>query len=189
MSDSIKKIHDDLRLGDLVVGSYTPDGKVKEPGFVYGNTDQLEEIADRVKQHAALSGALEVKHVGNKKLKPVKVKPKKKVKEEPVVEEPVVEEIEYEEEPAPVAKRKKHIFFQNGMGKIKLSVLDVLECDMAFCLVFENDDDLIFTPSAGETLTFMDLYNNKHDVYYTDALFSLPPDNKKLMILFKKNDE
>lgn len=82
-------------------------------------------------------------------------------------------------------KAKKKVEFSNDFGKMRMQVEEVLECEMAYALVFANEDDIVFTPKPGQTLIFKNDRGVDSFVYYPDALFTLPDGSKKLMILFK----
>lgn len=192
------------KAGDYVVGKYNEMGHKIKDGEIIGG----EEAADLIKQildHGKYSGGVVVQ--GAKKATPKKRGPKKKVDryasevepEAPIweefmqnneVPEPVQQEIEVPEYVVvPVAKaKKKIIYLYNQLGKIRLMVEAILECEHSYCLVFASDDDLIFTPNKGETLNLTLDDGNTVPVYYPDALFDWMDGEKKLMILFKADE-
>lgn len=185
--------------GDVVVGKYMEDGTPIKASSV---THDAEELAKRQKmynQHAARSDGAELLEVvktsvkkGRKSSTPKKVVKAKNSGDYPEELTPAVTAREVEQEftkkPEPMVK-KKAVYLHNKMGKIKMQVEAVLESEMAYCLVFNNEDDMIFTPNAGETLNFTDVQGDTTAVYYADTLFSWTDGNKKLMILFKTDDQ
>lgn len=106
-----------------------------------------------------------------------------------VVEEPIIQQIEpliINEKPK---VKKKAVYLHNQLGKIKLFVEEVLNSEMAYCLIFSSEDDIIFVPNPAETLNFTDEMGDTTSVYYADTLFSWTDGIKKLMILFKSNEQ
>ena len=83
---------------------------------------------------------------------------------------------------------KKYIYLYNKLGKIRLTIESLLECEQAYCVVFYSIDDLIFTPNPGETLTLIIDNDTEVPVYYPNASFSWIDGEKQLMILFKTDE-
>jgi hypothetical protein len=80
------------------------------------------------------------------------------------------------------------IIFENEFGKMRAKVESILDHPQAMLLIFSSDDDVVFEPKIGETLT---VYRNKipQSVYYPGVIFDWTDNIKRAMILFKKEDE
>lgn len=176
--------------GDYVVGSYDALGKQLKPGKVYGDEDEVNKLQEAMLTHGERHGGknLDGKQKKNISKKKKTVKPKQETSFFEVEPEP---ESFYQppQEDIKPNKKKKYIYLFNKLGKIKLAVEEVLECDQAYCLIFQNEDDLIFTPNPGETLNMINLEGNQVQVYYPNALFTWTDREKQLLILFKKDDD
>jgi hypothetical protein len=83
-----------------------------------------------------------------------------------------------------VSRVLETVQFENQFGKIKAKVEKVIEEELAFMLVFSNEDMVVFEPKIGETLNLYTPEKQKFAVYYPGVTFSYPPD-KRLMVLFK----
>jgi hypothetical protein len=173
--------HSEYRPGDYVVGSYTDSGLPLEEGEVQGSSREIQKLQQSIVDHAMKTGGVLLNDA----------KPQKKTKKaaKPIIAEvvPVVAKTQYIE--APVIKelppKAKKIYLYNAMGRIKLQVEDVLENEMAFCVIFSCEDDMIFIPKPGETLTMVSPDGNEHAVYFADTIFPWTDNVKQLMILFK----
>jgi len=184
--------HEYMRMfGDTVTGEYREDGKLIEAGQST-NPAKKEKMQKMFAMSAAMAGAtlLPQANIATTEKKKPGRKVKNKQAEALPIPIPVVNEIPERMVTTVVDKpaTKRHVYLHNQMGKIKMAVEDVLECDMAFCLVFPHEDSVIFTPNAGETLNFVDPSGETHSVYYADTLFSWTDSVKSLMILFKRNE-
>jgi len=114
------------------------------------------------------------------------------VENEPVKSIPInkhVDSYEEEDDTPKISKPKRKVEFSSEFGKIRLFVEDVLECDMAFALVFAEEEDIVFIPKPGQTLVFKNDDGFDNFVYYPDALFTLPDGLKRIMILFKSTQQ
>lgn len=187
---------------DFVVGSYNVAGTPIQSGKVVGGQSAIDKFRKSTAQNAAAMG-------GRPAPKSTPAAPKakrgRKKKVETTASPPYIDSIGalmdyHSSTPTPdeannsapeleVFKQKLTVYLYNKLGKIKLSVERVLTTDMAICLVFRNDDDMIFIPNPTETLTFIDELGVEHKVYYPDTIFTWLDNTKKLMILFKTNDE
>ena len=80
------------------------------------------------------------------------------------------------------------VIFENEFGKMRAKVENILDHPQAMLLIFSSDDDVVFEPKIGETLT---IYRNKtpQTVYYPGVIFDWTDNIKRAMILFKKEDE
>lgn len=177
--------------GDYIVGRYSENGSIIKPGKLVGDSEEIESLQKTIIEHSGRSGG---RLLGTPD-KPKKAKlPKSKLVKtsKPIAKEDIAEEslfpMSFKEEPKQESPPKR-IYLQNQMGRIKLVVEDILENDMAFCLVFKNDDDIVLVPKAGETLIMVDPEGEEHLVYFADALFTWTDRVKKLMILFKTTEE
>lgn len=191
--------HSEFKPGDYIVGSYSSNGQQLKAGKVVGDQNDAQELQQMMIDHAGRTGgsALPVtsKHVTKPKGRPKNKAPALKELEDgrqdytrPLLQyEAPVEEPKQEYTKAPQAKRYP-IFLYNQMGKIKMQVEGILESDMAFCLVFREEDDIVLYPKAGESLKLIDVAGNEHEVYYADSSFTWLDDTKKLMVLFKNNE-
>lgn len=185
--------------GDVIVGRYDEQGNLIKASVT---VDDPDEIARKQEMYANVRGAELLKPKKTKKGKPIKVaKRKRTVTDDDDIEPltPAVTARELEEEEPPhmppkqlvkptVLVKRKAVYLHNQMGKIKMHIESLLESAMAYCLVFADEDDVIFTPNAGETLNFTDPNGDTTSVYYADTLFDWTDGKKKLMILFKSND-
>lgn len=75
--------------------------------------------------------------------------------------------------------------FENDFGKMKAKVIDLIEHDLAFMLVFENEDSVVFEPKVGELLALHTADKRRHEVYYPGVTFDSSTNTNKFMILFK----
>lgn len=185
-----------MGVGDVVVGRYNDFGGRIEDSKTIGDSEDLERIQKELSRHAEISGATLMKP-------PIPIKPgrysdKKKPGKLLITKKDIKEAMQAKltnDQAAVVAsvkqepKKKMTVYLHNALGKIKLSVEAVLESEMAYCLVFANDDDVIFVPNAGETLTFINTFNKEFPVYYTNTLFSWTDGIKQLMVLFKDDSD
>ena len=100
----------------------------------------------------------------------------------------VYRELEEVEQPVVQAKKEaplQTVQFENSFGKIKAKVESLVEHDMAFMLIFRQEEDLVFEPKVGEHLSFYTPDKYRYDVYYPGVTFDSPDSNRKFMILFK----
>lgn len=200
------KIPLESEFGDLIVGSYNSEGGAIRARGVAGESDEINRIREMFERSAIHAGATKLPTAKTSKRVPKPKKPQAKQKTKPQTDSWPEHEVRGEEIPvfnpkdwegvdnerdteeSPVVKRdvpKKKVKFSNNFGKIKMSVEHVMECEIAYGLIFANDDDIIFTPKPGETLLFTNDAGFDSYAYYPDALFTLPDGDKKLMILFK----
>jgi hypothetical protein len=193
-----------LNAGDLVIGTsdpskgvYSAEGKLIREGVeIVGSEEELEDLKTKMTRAALNTGGKIVKtssSKGKKGKKPVKYKSDKaKVDSIKTQQSQSVDSYENpwdtyqpvkDEEPA-----LETISFENDFGKIKSKVENVIEQDLAFMLVFSNEDEVVFEPKVGETLKF---FRNRqsHLVYYPGVIFDWTDGVKKVMILFKAIDQ
>lgn len=179
--------------GDVVVGSFNHSGKRLKKATLTGSREEIIEKQKQYIQHAARSsGATPLQEVIPVKGNKSKNKKNKKAQTNNILVDLSDNEPELIiTENSSVTKssvRKKTVYLHNKLGKIKLFVEEVLNSEMAYCLVFASEDDIIFIPNPAETLNFTDEAGDTTSVYYADTLFSWTDGIKKLMILFKSNE-
>lgn len=190
------------RTGDIVIGSsdpgksvYSASGtKLIDSGVtVFGSETDLQAQITEISRSAIRSGGIPVPLNPKAHTKQAKTGKKKttKAKQWPAY---AAEMYQYAEEkeaaPAPVAEVVlKTVQFENSFGKIKAKVENLIEHDMAFLLVFKQEEDVVFEPKVGEQLSFYTPEKYRYDVYYPGVTFDWSGGTKKLMILFKMPEE
>ena len=186
---------ENFKPGDFIVGRYNDQGGVIKPGKASGDAEDIAELQKMMMDHGARTGGRVlpkntiIAKTNTRKGKKKKIEPKEEIefKED---ESPFWEDAPTEYQPPVDNKpvRKKYIYLYNKLGKIRLSIEDLLENEQAYCVVFRSEDDLIFVPNAGETLTMITPDGSEVSVYYANALFTWSDHNKQLMVLFKNNE-
>ena len=206
--DTIRMMHEHLLEGDYVVGSYDKHGHQTKAGGIFGESEVINEYRENILKTSArakdVAPLTRSKGKGKKGRPPKKQKP---VKERYTDEEYVpplnqlttldeVWDAEQESYVSPVSQQLsikhelKAVTIHNDFGSIKLYVEAILECEMAFCLVFNSTKDLIFTPKEGQTLNLTLDDNRTFTVYYPNCLFGelqeyLVAPGRRFMVLFK----
>lgn len=183
--------------GDAVVGSYNDKtGKMIKSAKI---TLDPEALAARQKMYSAHASRVEGASIipqakvvkKGKKSKEVKKRDYPDVEPAPIQwgvpippdpEQPIITG-----RATPIAP-KRPVYLHNQMGKIKMYVEDVLDSEMAYALIFANEDDMIFIPNAGETLNFVNLSGDSYKVYFANTVFNWTDDVKRIMILFKTDE-
>ena len=89
----------------------------------------------------------------------------------------------------PVEEKLQMIQFENDFGKMKAKVVHVIEQELAFMLIFKDEESMVFEPKVGESLVLHTPNKRRVDVYYPGVTFDSPDDGKKFMILFKLPEE
>jgi hypothetical protein len=180
-----KMIHEYLESGDVVVGSYNKLGAPIKAGLVAGDHDELTGMQETLSRHAQISGGLQlnVNKMSKKKI-PKRIKSDKD--SGPLNPSVTAAELELDNYQSP-SGYKKTIYLHNNLGKIRMNVLAVLNCEYAYGLIFASEDDIVLTPSVGEELILIDEYGDSHKIYYANLFFSLPNSQQKLMILIKND--
>lgn len=178
--------------GDVVVGSFNHSGKRVKNSTATRSKEEVDKMQQQYLQHASRSaGATPIPLPVSNKSKSKKKSTKNVTSSfEELPEQPLIQQnnssINYNDKPA---NKKKAVYLHNQLGKIKLFVEEVLNSEMAYCLIFSSEDDIIFVPNPAETLNFTDEMGDTSSVYYADTLFSWTDGVKKLMILFKSNEQ
>ena len=190
-----------IKTGDLVVGTsdpsksvYSPTGsKIREGIAIAGNPEDIANLQESIMKSAVSMGGRKVttdnkKSVGKKK-KATGQKPYPTVSTYKIEKENIAPVSTYiaTPEPEPVVVLET-VIFENDFGKMRAKVENVLEHEQAFLLVFSNDDEVVFEPKVGETLTFY-RHRVSYQVYYPGVIFDWTDGIKKAMILFKANVE
>ena len=194
--------HEYLELhGDVIPGEYSAEGKLLKAGKALHPENQ-KKIEQMYAMSAMMAGGVllpDAQKKANKATKPKKA-PKRNVIErddDPGPLTPAITQAELDQEQKfPTLKTAqetipviKHVvYLHNALGKIKMQVEAVPDSEMAYCLVFSDEDDVIFTPNPGETLKFVDQRGDTTPVYYANTLFNWTDGKKKLMILFKQDE-
>lgn len=194
-----------------VVGSFNDLGGEVKPGSIVGNFGDTDKLKEVYEQHAGKQGELNTRTIvkNNKPgAKSKRGRPKKKAPSYNKPEKSLFDEIlnnasdleheplepvdteysdrnEYLKESEP--ENKIRVTFSNNFGSIRVKVAGIMDCPMAYGLIFSCEDDIIFIPKPAETLS-LTMNGVEQLVYYPDVLFSLPNSNKKIMILFKQKD-
>jgi hypothetical protein len=181
-----------LNTGDLVIGTndptksvYSSEGKklIDSGVAIVGEQEDIDQLQSTIKNMAERTGA---QITENKKAVKGGAKAVKKIKRYTTIPKRQVEETtDYEHfsiEPEKV--KTTQVYFENDFGKIRSAVEQVVEQELAFMLVFAQEEDIVFEPKIGETLDFT---HNRvtYQVYYPGVIFDWTDGVKKVMILFK----
>ena len=177
--------------GDLVVGGNNPSESVfsqtgsklvEDTAVVHGTERDLAKIKEKFNQVAANMGGkplpLATEPLKSKRTRKATVK-----KEEPAAYPTEIEDGSYSAKTQP--REKFTVQFENDFGRLKVKVVDVVEHELAFMVIFENEDDMTFEPKVGEKLSFFDKNREKYTVFYPGVTFDSTFGAEKRMILFK----
>jgi hypothetical protein len=182
------------KTGDLVVGSadpsksvYSPTGaRIRQDGVsIFGNPEDLEAQRIDIVRSATFSGGKPLSSTVEAKTVQVKKKQSKGKQ---------IETLNYTTRPLfePVQTKESEletIQFENSFGRMKAKVEHILEHDIAFMLIFSDEDSVVFEPKVGENLVLHTPDKRRVDVYYPGVIFNSPGNSKKSMILFKSLDK
>lgn len=189
------------RVGDIIVGSSDPNKsvysatgqKIAQGGVeVFGNPKDIKQISEDLTRSMMRHGGevLPVKQDKSKKTisrKGIKKKSNSSFSasiDREIRYTPSYVEIEAEQiKEVPVVL--EIVQFENSFGNIKAKVEHLVESELAFMLIFTDEDAMVFEPRIGETLVLRKADRQKHEVYYPGVTFDMPDTSKKLMILFK----
>jgi len=199
--DNTHKAHQDsgiFKTGDLVIGSSDPaksvysatGSKILSNGVsIYGDAGELEAQGDELTKSALRSGGKLLRTTSQTDTKTNKktVSKKNKVKQvsmntyldsTPAAQtQPEIEEVQYS------------IQFENSFGKMKAKVEHLVQHELAYMLIFKDEDSVVFEPKVGETLILHTPQRERVEVYYPGVTFDSPVNSKKFMILFKVPEE
>lgn len=203
MDNPFNTNHSPIRTGSdigYVVGSFTNEGKPIKEGTFTSSEGEVLKLAKAYDSHAARVAEFNPDTVANKTKRKKKGRPKSAVAEAVIKKEAEDRPFQFfdfsnEEEQAEITTptrvstpvKSKRVKFSNKFGDIKVAVESVLNCSMALGLIFSSEEDLVFTPKAGEALQ-LTVDDVTHNVYYPNVLFSLPGGSKKLMILITTDE-
>ena len=190
-----------FRPGDVVIGSpdptksvYSATGEklINDGVSIYGDKRILESQSKELMQSAIRSGGKPLSVNAATKGKPTTRKMvKNKGKSFSEEMKNIYFELQkagVEEAPTPIVKLVT-VQFENAFGKIKAKVMSLIEHDLAFMLVFENEDSMVFEPKIGEQLALHTQDKRRYDVYYPGVTFDSSNNSNKFMILFKVPEE
>jgi hypothetical protein len=195
------------RVGDIVVGSSDPGKSVYSASgtriiddgvSLYGSDKALSAQGKELVNSAIRSGGVPVSVAKSNKSLTVKKTTKKKT----VVKQPeqfsaadylaqfdVADAAERPSFVTPVTAVEKTIQFENSFGRMKAKVEYMLEQELAYMLVFKDEDSVVFEPKVGEILTLHTPDKEQVPVYYPGVMFDAPEGSRKMMILFKVPSE
>jgi hypothetical protein len=182
------------RTGDIVIGSSDPSKsvysatgtKIIDNGVtIFGSEEDLQMQAKELSKSAMRSGGKPIPlKSSTAKTKQTKKKTSKSNQWSDFAKE-VYHQLDEVENMPPQEKPLQTVQFENSFGKIKAKVETLIEHDMAFMLIFRQEEDLVFEPKVGEQLAFYTPDKYRYDVYYPGVTFDSPDNGKKFMILFK----
>lgn len=184
-------------IGDVVIGNpdptksvYSTTGrKLDSAGVtIYGDNKSIQKRQKEIIESVTRNGGKLIKEATTKKMPSKTKKPfNKKIKTTSTENDNFVENFKYHEtfEAEEMQMPELTVQFENDFGKIKAKVIDLIDHEQAYMLVFKNDDAMVFEPKVGESLKFHTPNQKNIDVYYPGVTFNWPENGKKSMILFK----
>jgi hypothetical protein len=199
------------RVGDIVIGSKDPSKSiysatgtkiVQEGVSLYGSEQELADIAKDLTRSAMGAGGIPLPVLGSQQQNQPKGK-KRTSKSSKGAKNPSADfgktgtaqyipslytEIGQYTQPIKEAMQLT-VQFENDFGKIKAKVENIVEHDLAFLLIFTNEDSVVFEPKVGEQLALHTPDRERFEVYYPGVTFDSPENTKKFMILFKVPEE
>jgi hypothetical protein len=189
------------RLGDIIVGSSDPNKsiysatgqKIAQDGVeIYGNPKDIKKISEELTRSMMRHGG---ELLPQRQEKPKKTVSRKGIKKKSnssfsgMMSRPSLNDVSYEPEYIEPLKETPVVLetvqFENSFGNIKAKVEHLVESELAFMLIFTDEDAMVFEPRIGETLVLRKPNRQKQEVYYPGVTFDMPETSKKLMILFK----
>ena len=189
------------RVGDIVIGSSDPSKSVysitgtkinPEGVSLYGSDKDLTARAKDLARSAVMAGGIPIpitqgnsSSIQNKKLKK---KTTKTIIQEAFSRENYMASVKSDGAayvPQEPVRTQSTVQFENDFGKIKSKVESIVEHDLAFMLVYSDEDSVVFEPKVGELLAIHMPDKRRIEVYYPGVTFDSPDNSKKLMILFK----
>jgi hypothetical protein len=201
------------RVGDIVIGSSDPSKsvysitgtKVNPEGVsLFGSDEALTARAKDLARSAVMAGGIPLPvnqgDSKNNQTKKAKKKLTKTNKTAPFSIESYVSNVSHEHEignyvnytppySAPYTPEPERTYsvvqFENDFGKIKSKVENIVEHELAFMLVYSDEDAMVFEPKVGELLAIHTPDKQRIEVYYPGVTFDSPDNTKKFMILFK----
>lgn len=189
------------RLGDIIVGSSDPNKsiysatgqKIVQDGVeVYGNPKDIKKISEELTRSMMRHGGELIPQKQEKTKKTVSrkgIKKKSNSSFSGMMSRSNLNDASYEPEYTEPVKESPVVLetvqFENSFGNIKAKVEHLVESELAFMLIFTDEDAMVFEPRIGETLVLRKPNRQKQEVYYPGVTFDMPETSKKLMILFK----
>jgi hypothetical protein len=79
------------------------------------------------------------------------------------------------------------VTLENEFGLIRLWIREVCDAGFGLALVFESEEDVIFTPKVADTLLLTTQQGNEYTVYYPGIKFTLA-DSSVILILVKNDN-
>lgn len=92
-------------------------------------------------------------------------------------------------EPSRVAGVKLPVVFNTQFGKMRMIVHAVLQNDIGFALVFNDEDEVRFVPEQGSSLSVTLPGGITVTAMYTGCLFAWPDDTRQIMFFIKDINE
>lgn len=92
-------------------------------------------------------------------------------------------------EPSRAARVKLPVVFNTQFGKMRMIVHDVLQNDVGFALVFNDEDEVRFVPEQGSSLSITLPGGITVTAMYTGCLFAWPDDTRQIMFFIKDTNE
>lgn len=187
-------------IGDYIVPSYHAMGKRKDSstGQFVGSKEQIQEKAESVLRSALSPGAkgsmlpaqvaITKKKPGqDKKSKPIELVKPTLVNASYSLNNSVQQPFNLEQLPL-LSQKSINVTFENDFGRMKVTVVAVLEESTAVILVFKDDESISFIPKNGESLNLLITKDNNMKVMYPGFLFTWTDGKHKLMVLVKEPD-
>ena len=190
------------RTGDLVIGSGDPGKSVysatgakliSDGVAIYGNERDLKAQTEELTRAAIRNGGVVVPTTTQQTSKAKKASKKRTQYSDTkniVMGHPMFQLDEEDKSFTPTVEEKLQVVqFENAFGKMKAKVIHVIEQELAFMLIFKDEDSMVFEPKVGETLVLHTPNKQRFDVYYPGVTFDSPDNSRKFMILFKLPEE
>jgi hypothetical protein len=191
------------RVGDIVVGSSDPGKSVYSASgtrliddgvFLYGSDAALAGQGKELINSAIRSGGIPLSVKKSENTTSVKKSSKKKLTAPSSPKQfsaenylAQFENFSSRTEMGNYAKvdNSKTVQFENSFGRMKAKVEHIIEEELAYMLIFKDEDSVVFEPKIGETLTLHTPSKEQVAVYYPGVTFAAPESKNRMMILFK----
>jgi len=191
------------RVGDIVVGSSDPGKSVYSASgtrliddgvFLYGSDKALAGQGKELINSVIRSGGVPVSVKNTTSVKKISKK-KATASNQPQqfsaasylaqfdTENPIESQSSAAAETT--TKKLETIQFENSFGRMKAKVEYILEQELAYMLIFKDEDSVVFEPKVGEILTLHTPDKEQVEVYYPGVTFNAPESKRRMMILFK----
>lgn len=202
--DNTNKAHQDsgiFKTGDIVIGSSDPGksvysasgSKILAHGVsIYGNAEELEAQGAELTSSALRSGGKllstnpKTQTKTGKKTSAKKTQARVEARPPMYLEPTQIQSYQVSQE---VEEPQYSIQFENAFGKMKAKVEHLVQHELAYLLIFKDEDSVVFEPKVGETLVLHTPSRERVEVYYPGVTFDSPVNGKKFMILFKVPEE